>query len=161
MTSRLKVTMPSEREIALTRVFAAPRRLVFNALTQPELLVRWFGARGWNLTECEVDLRTGGRWRFVSQGPDGAEMGHGGIFREVVVPDRLVYTEVYDDQSYPGESVITHVLAERDHQTTLTSTVLYPSPATRDLVLRYPMARGVGESYDRLDAVLADIEEEV
>jgi uncharacterized protein YndB with AHSA1/START domain len=146
----LTVTTPTEREIVLTRTFAARRRLVFDALSKPELLVRWFGARGWNLVVCELDLRVGGVWRFVSRGPDGTQMGHGGVYRVVRPHDRLVYTELFDNQSYPGESLVTHELVEDAGRTTLTSTVLYASREGRDTVLRYPMARGVGESYDRL-----------
>jgi uncharacterized protein YndB with AHSA1/START domain len=150
----LTVTTPTDRQIVLTRVFDAPRRLVFAAFTRPELLRRWFGARGWNLVVCEVDLRVGGGWRFVSRGPDGAEMGQGGVYREVVPPDRLVHTELFDDQSYPGESLIAHDFAEQDGRTTLTSTLLYATREGRDTVLRYPLARGVAESYERLAELL-------
>lgn len=156
-TGGLQVATPTDREIVLTRTFDAPRRLVFAAWTEPELLRQWYGARGWNLVECEVDLRVGGTWRFVSRGPDGAEMGQAGVYREVARPDRLVYTESFDNQSYPGESLVTHVLVERAEQTTLTSTVLYPSPEAREIVLRYPMRRGVAESFERLDDVLASL----
>ena len=155
-TGTLTVTTPTDREIVLTRAFDAPRRMVFDALTRPELLKRWFGARGWNLVVCEVDLRVGGTWRFVSRGPDGAELGHGGVYSVVLPPDRLVYTELFDDQSYPGESLITHALVERNARTTLTSTLLYASQEGRDIVLGYPMERGVAEGYDRLDELVAE-----
>jgi uncharacterized protein YndB with AHSA1/START domain len=150
----LRVTTPTDREIVLTRVFDAPRRLVFDALTRPELLKRWFGARGWNLVVCEVELRVGGTWRFVSRGPDGTDMGHGGVYRVILPPEHLVYTELFDDQSYPGESLITHEFVEQDGRTTLTSTVLYASREGRNIVLSYPMERGVAESYDRLAEML-------
>jgi uncharacterized protein YndB with AHSA1/START domain len=150
----LTVTTPTERQIVLTRVFDAPRRMVFDAFTRPELLRRWFGARGWNLVVCEVDLRVGGGWRFVSLGPDGAHMGQGGVYREIVPPDRLVYAEVFDHQSYPGESLIAHDFAEQAGRTALTSTLLYATREGRDTVLRYPMASGVAESYDRLAELL-------
>jgi uncharacterized protein YndB with AHSA1/START domain len=150
----LTVTTPTDRQIVLTRVFDAPRRMVFDALTKPDLLKRWFGARGWHLVVCEVDLRVGGAWRFVSRGPDGTDMGHGGVYREIAPPDRLAYTELFDGQSYPGESLITQELVEQDGRTTLTSTVRYASREGRDTALRYPMARGVAESYDRLAALL-------
>jgi uncharacterized protein YndB with AHSA1/START domain len=153
-TGSLTVTTPTDREIVLTRAFDAPRRLVFDALTEPALLRRWFGARGWNLVVCEVDLRVGGTWRFVSRGPDGTDMGHGGVYRVILPPGRLVYTELFDDQSYPGESLITHVLVEHDGRTTLTSTLLYASREGRDIVLGYPMERGVAEAYDRLAELL-------
>lgn len=160
MSGRLTVTTPSDTEIVLEREFNAPRRLVFDALTTPELLVRWFGARGWRLVVCEVDLRVGGAWRFVSRGPDGAVLGHGGVYREIAPPGRLVYTEMFDHQSYAGESLITQMLAERDGRTSLTSTVRYASREARDLVMRYPMARGVTQAYERLDDVLASISDE-
>jgi uncharacterized protein YndB with AHSA1/START domain len=150
----LTVTTPTDRQIVLTRVFDAPRRMVFDAFTKPELLRRWFGARGWNLVVCEVDLRVGGGWRFVSRGPDGDHMGQGGVYREIVPPDRLAYTEVFDGQSYPGESLIAHDFVEQGGRTTLTSTLLYATREGRDTVLRYPMARGVAESYDRLAGLL-------
>jgi uncharacterized protein YndB with AHSA1/START domain len=154
----LTVTTPTDRDIVLTRAFDAPRHLVFDTLTNPELLKRWYGARGWNLVVCEVDLRVGGAWRFVSRGPDGAEMGQGGVYQVIQPPERLGYTELFDNQSYPGESLISHELVERADQTTLVTTVRYASREGRDTVLRYPMARGVGESYDRLAAVLIDLE---
>lgn len=156
MTAKtLRVTTPTPTDIVLTRVFNAPRHLVFDTLTKPELLRRWFGARGWRLVECEVELRVGGSWRFVSVGPDGLRMGQGGVYREIQAPDRLVYTESYDDQWVPGESLVTTVLTERAGLTTLQTTLRYSSLEVRDLVLTTPMERGVGESYDRLDEVLA------
>jgi uncharacterized protein YndB with AHSA1/START domain len=156
-TGTLSVTTPTDREIVLRRVFDAPRRMVFAAFTKPELLKRWFGARGWNLVVCEVDLRVGGTWRFVARGPDGTDVGHGGVYRVIVPPDRLVYTELFDDQSYPGESLITHVLVEQSGRTTLTSTLLYASQEGRDIVLSYPMERGVAQGYDRLDELLTEV----
>jgi uncharacterized protein YndB with AHSA1/START domain len=153
----LTVTTPTDRDIVLTRAFDAPRHLVFGALTKPELLTRWYGARGWNLVVREVDLRVGGAWRFVSRGPGGAEMGQAGVYRRIEPPGSLVYTELFDDQSYPGETLISHELTELADRTILTTTVRYASREGRDTVLRYPMARGVGESYDRLTAVLVDL----
>jgi uncharacterized protein YndB with AHSA1/START domain len=153
-TRTLQVTTPTDKEIVLTRVFDAPRHLVFDAWTRPELLKRWHGARGWNLVVCEVDLRVGGSWRFVSRGPDGTDMGQSGVYREVVRPERLVLTEMFDNQSYAGESLITHVFLEQNRTTTVTSTVLYASREARDIVIKYPMARGVTESYDRLAELL-------
>jgi len=156
-TRELTVSTPTDREIVLRRDFDAPAALVFDALTRPELLTRWFGARGWNLVVCEVDLRIGGAWRFVSRGPADAEMAHGGTYRVIDRPCCLVYTELFDDQSYPGESLISHEFVERAGVTALTTTVLYATPDGRDRVLKYPMARGVGESFERLAAVLADV----
>jgi uncharacterized protein YndB with AHSA1/START domain len=101
-TGTLKVTTPSDREIVLTRVFNAPRALVFDAFTKQDLLKQWFGPRGWSLSICEVDLRVGGAFRFVLDGPNGNQLGMGGIWREIAAPDRSVHTESFD--GYPGES---------------------------------------------------------
>jgi uncharacterized protein YndB with AHSA1/START domain len=152
----LTVDAVGDRELVLRRRFAASRRLVFDAFTRPELLVRWYGARGWNLVGCDVDLRPGGAYRFVSRGPGGDEMAQAGVFREVDPPARLVMTELFDEQSYPGETLIVHDFAELDGVTTVRSTISYATPAGRDAVLRYPMARGVAESGERLEALLRE-----
>src|SRR5437660_1347769 len=131
----LTVTTRNDREIVLSRMFNAPRALVFDAWTKPELLTRWYGARGWRLVGCEVDLRVGGAWRFVSSGPNGDIMAQSGVYQEIEPPDRLVYTEKFDDQSYPGETVITHVFGARSGRTLVTSTLRYPSRRARDIVL--------------------------
>src|SRR5947208_6978098 len=133
-TGTLKVTTPTDREIVMTRVFDAPRRLVFDAFSKPELLKRWFGPRGWSLVVCDVDLKVGGGFRFVLRGPDGKEMGMRGVYREIVPPERSVHMESFDD--FPGEAQVTTVLVERDGQTTLTATVLYPSREIRDAVIK-------------------------
>jgi uncharacterized protein YndB with AHSA1/START domain len=151
----LSVATPSDTELVLARTFAAPRPLVFDAFTQPELLRRWHGARGWHLVVCEIDLRPGGAWRFVSRGPDSAELGHGGVYHEVEAPGRLVQTEAYDGWD-AGEALVTTVFDERDGRTAMTTTVRYPSREIRDGVLRTPMKRGAGEAYDRLAEVLSE-----
>jgi len=153
---QLQVTTPSEREIAMTRVFDAPRSLVFDAWTKPELLKRWLGVRGgWTFAVCEVDLRVGGSYRFVWRGPTGAEMGMGGVYREIVRPGRLVATEKFDEAWYEGEALDTTTFVERGGKTTATTTVLYASRAVRDSVLQTPMLTGVAESYDKMAEVLA------
>ena len=155
-TGTLQITTPSEREIVMSRVFDAPRSLVFDAWTKPELLERWLGVRGgWSMVVCEVDLRVGGAYRFVWRGSDGAEMGIGGVYREIVPPERLVATELFDDPWYPGEGLDTTVLVEEAGKTTATTTVLYESEEIRDAVLESGMARGVAESYDMLAEYLA------
>src|SRR5215469_4593051 len=118
-TGTLQVTLPSDREVVLTRVFDAPRHLVFDAFSKPELLKRWFGPRGWSLVVCEVDYRVGGAWHFVLEGPDGARMGMRGVYQEIAPPERSVHTESFDD--YPGESVVTAVFTEEGGMTTLTA----------------------------------------
>ncbi|MFI6780979.1 SRPBCC family protein [Micromonospora sp. NPDC050276] len=150
----LVVHAPSDREIVLSRLFDAPAHLVFAAFTQPELLVRWYGARGWRLAECDIDLRIGGRWRFVSLGPDGARMVQAGIYRQIEPAHQLVCTELFEDQSYPGETLVSHQFTELAGRTTVTTTLRYATREGRDTVLRYPMARGVGQSYLRLADLL-------
>jgi uncharacterized protein YndB with AHSA1/START domain len=154
----LQATTPWEREIAMTRVFDAPRRLVFDALTRPELLKRWFGVfGGWSLVVCEIDLKVGGNFRFVWRGPDGRDIGMRGVYREIVPAERIVSTESFDDPWYEGEAVGTTVFVERGGKTTLTITVLYASQEVRDAVLKSPMERGVAQGHDRLAELLASI----
>ena len=155
---RLQITTPSDREVAMTRTFDAPRRLVFDAFTKPELIKRWLGVRaGWTMPVCEVDLRVGGTYRYVWRGPKGNDMGMGGVFREIVAPERIVATEKFDDSWYAGEAVDTTVFVEQGGQTTVTTTVRYESKEARDGVLATPMATGVAESYDTLAAYLASV----
>ena len=151
--NQLKVEARGEREIVMTRDFDAPRQLVFDAFSKPELLKRWFGPRGWTLEVCEVDHRVGGSFRFVLRGPDGALMGMRGVYREIARPERSVHMESFDD--YPGESQVTGVFQEQDGKTTLTVTVLYPTKEVRDIVLKSGMEHGAAESYDRLAELLA------
>src|SRR5258705_3710783 len=90
---KLQISTPSDREIAMTRAFDAPRSMVFDAWTKPELLKRWLGVFGnWSFAVCEVDLRVGGKYRYVWRGKDGKEMAMGGVFRQIVRPERLVVT---------------------------------------------------------------------
>src|SRR6476469_6883036 len=149
----LKVTTPTDREIVMTRVFDAPRQMVFAAFSKPELLKRWFGPRGWSLVVCEVDFSVGGGFRFVLRGPDGRDMGMGGVYREIAPPERSVHMESFDD--YPGESQVTAVFTEQGGKTTLTATVLYPSREVRDAVIQSGMEHGAAESYDKLAELLA------
>jgi uncharacterized protein YndB with AHSA1/START domain len=154
-TGTLKVTTPTDREIVLTRVFNAPRHLVFEALSKPELVKRWFGPRGWSLVVCEIDFRVGGAWRYVLEGPDGQTMGMSGEYREIVPGERTVHTEAFDD--YPGDSVVTTVLTEHNGKTTLTGTVLYESQEVRDAVIKSGMEHGAAETYDRLAELLPSL----
>jgi uncharacterized protein YndB with AHSA1/START domain len=154
----LKITTPSDREIAMTRVFDAPRDLVFKAYTTPELVKRWLGVHGgWSLEVCEIDLRVGGSYRFLWRGPNGAEMGMRGVYREIVVPERIVATEVFDQSWYPGDAVDTVELVEQGGRTTLTLTVRYNSRETRDAVLKSPMESGVAAGFDKLAGLLPEL----
>ena len=155
VATNLKLTTPTDREIAMRRVFDAPRGLVFDASTKPEVLKLWFAPPGWSLAVCEIDLREGGAYRYVWHGDDGAEMGMGGVYREIVAPERIVNTESFDEPWYPGEALDTTVLVEQAGKTALTLTVLYESRDARDAVLKTGMERGVAAMYDRLADLLA------
>ncbi|PYO69504.1 MAG: ATPase [Gemmatimonadetes bacterium] len=156
----LKLTTPGDREIVMTRVFDAPRRLVFDAHTKPELVRQWLlGPPGWSMPVCEMDVRVGGKYRWVwRKDSDGTDMGMGGVYREIVAPERLVATERFDQAWYPGEALNTLVLVEKEGRTTLTQTTRYESRAARDAVIESGMEKGVKASYDRLDDVLAAAE---
>jgi uncharacterized protein YndB with AHSA1/START domain len=160
MKHTLKVSTPTDREIVLTRVFDAPRPLVWNALSKPELLKRWlFGPEGWTMTVCDDDVRVGGAFHYAWSGPEGAAMSLRGVYREVVPRERLVRTESFEFgcDSQAGEQLATLVLTEEADKTYLTLTVLYPSKEARDATLASGMERGVGAGYDRLDAILAAV----
>lgn len=156
MNNTLKITTPSDREIMMTREFDAPRNLVFEAMTKPDLVKRWLGVfGGWSLEVCEIDLRVGGKYRYVWHGPDGSRMAMGGEYREIVPNERIVNTEKFDEPWYEGEAVGTAILTEQNGRTTLSTTVLYDTKAIRDAVLKSPMERGVSASYDKLEELLA------
>lgn len=153
-TGTLIVTTPTDREIVMTRIFAAPRRLVFEAWTNPKYLPRWMrGPDGWTMPVCEIDLRPGGTWRFVWRRSDGTEMEMRGTYREITPPERLVSTESWGGP-WP-ETLNTLILSEKDGQTTSTNTILYPSKEARDAALKTGMKEGVAASYDRLAELLA------
>jgi len=152
----LKVTTRGDREIVMTRVLDAPRSMVFDAFTKPELVRRWLlGPEGWSMPVCEIDLRVGGKYRYVWRHAKGQEMGMGGEFREIVPPERIVSTEKFDESWYPGEAVGTLVLTEQDGKTTVTQTVLYQSREALEAVLKSPMESGVAAGYNRLAELLA------
>jgi uncharacterized protein YndB with AHSA1/START domain len=146
----------------MKRTFDAPRELVFAAYTKPELLQRWFGVfRGHIMTLCEVDLRVGGAYHYVWRLANGSDMGMSGVFREIVVPERIVCTEKFDDPWYQGEAVDTVTFEERGGQTTLTIAALADSREARDAMLESGMSDGVIASYDQLDEVLESMRAEL
>jgi len=156
----LQVTTPSDREVAMARVFDAPRRVLYEAWTKPDLLKRWlYGPEDWPLAVCEIDLRVGGTLRFVwrHRGGDGKDMGMSGVYREIAPPDRLVFTEVFDEDWTGGETLVTMTFAEHAGKTTVTQTVRYSSRAARDGALKTDMAEGMGQSYDRLVGLLPSL----
>lgn len=142
-------TTPSDLEISMTRVFDAPSRLVFDAWTSAEHLPHWMmGPDGWTMTRCDIDLRPGGAWRFEWRGKDGAVMGMGGVYQEVVPGERLVSTESWG--GHWADTLNTLVLTEDAGRTTITCTMRYPSREERDAVLESGMKRGIEASYARL-----------
>jgi len=153
-----KVTTPSDCEIRMTRLFDAPRHLVFEAMTKPEHVKRWWGrlGEGYSVPVCEIDLRPGGVWRFVNRHPNGEAAFHG-EYREVTPPSRVVFTEIFEQ--FPDTvSVVTAELTEEAGNTRLTATVRYPSQQVRDIVIASGMAKGAGISYDRLEDLVAELQ---
>lgn len=152
-----KVTTPSDREIRMTRLFDAPPRLVFEAMTKPEHITRWWGclAEGYSVPVCEVDVRPGGKYRYVNRHPKG-EAEFYGEYREVAPPGRMVFTEIY--APFPdAESIVTVTLTEENGKTRFTITSVYPSREVRDMVLKTGMEKGAAISYDRLEDVVAEL----
>ncbi len=156
LPATLQITAPGERDIVITRQFDAPRRLVFDAHTRPDLVRRWLlGPDGWSMVVCDIDLRVGGRYHYVwRHAASGRQFGMGGEFREIAAPGRLVSTERFDESPYPGEAVNTLLLTEKNDQTLLTLTSVYPSRELRDMALQSGMEKGIGPSYDRLQALI-------
>jgi uncharacterized protein YndB with AHSA1/START domain len=152
----LQITTPSDEEIRITRSFDAPRMMLWDAYTRPELVKRWLGQMpGWSWAECQMDVRVGGRYRWVWRGPEGAELAVGGVYREVVPGERLVNTERYDQAWYEGEAVGTVEFTEAQGRTTLVTTLRYGSKQIRDAVLQGPATSGMEMGYAKLDELLA------
>ena len=158
----VQVSTPGDREIVLKREFDAPRRLVFEAFTKPDLVRRWLlGPPGHEMPVCEIDLRPGGAYRYVWRNVEsGDEMASYGEFREIVPPERIVHTERFDMTGMPekvdmgDESIVTTVFTEHAGRTTVTMTCRYPSREIREGVLASGMADGVEASYVRLEELL-------
>lgn len=151
-----KVSTPSDCEIQVTRNFDAPRRLVFDAFTKPELVRRWLlGPPGWTMPLCVIDLRVGGAYRYVWRSEkDGSQMAVGGVFRKVTRLKLLVCTEKFDDAWYPGEALDTTVFEEMRDITKITITILYESKESRDTARRSGMEFGMAAGYERLETLL-------
>ena len=154
---QLEVTKRTDREIVMTRVFDAPRELVFDAFTKPEIVKRWLLApEGWSLAVCDIDLRVGGAFRYVwRNGADGQEFVVSGVYTEITRPARVVHTEQVDDPECPGESLETWTFDERDGVTTFTMTLVYDSIEACNRALESGMGQGNAACYDRLAALLA------
>jgi uncharacterized protein YndB with AHSA1/START domain len=153
-----KVTTVADQDIVMTRLFDAPRQLVFDVMSQPQHVKQWWGqlGEGYSVPVCEIDLRVGGAWRFVNRHPKG-EVTFYGKYVEISPPDRMVFTEIFAD--FPDVvSTVTSVLTEEGGKTRLTATVRYPSREVRDMVLGTGMEKGAGLSYDRLEDLLARLQ---
>ena len=153
-----KVTLPADDQILITREFDAPKHLVFKAVTTPELVKRWWHANRGEVQTAEIDLRVGGRWRYVSVTPDGSEVGFHGEYLEIVPNERLVSTEVYEGVPQPEDgpeegTVNTITLSEQDGRTTLTVLVQAPSKDVRDAIIESGMEAGMQDAYDLLEQV--------
>ena len=153
---KMTIDTPSGLEIAMTRVFNAPRELVFEAFTKPELVSRWLtGPEGWTMPICEIDLRVGGKYRYGWRHADGKTMGSHGTYKEIVPPERIVASEQFDEPWYPGEAMGTTTFVEEGGRTKVTLTIQYDSKETRDGALKSGMERGVAYSFDQLEKILA------
>jgi uncharacterized protein YndB with AHSA1/START domain len=162
-TDRAQVTLPSEREVKVTRSFRAPRALVYRAYTEPQLVQRWLlGPPGWSMPVCEMDVRVGGRYRWRWRNDqDGSEFGFAGTFREVQPATRLVHTEAYDPGSvgggYPGnDAIVTVTFTEEGGVTTMTTLIDFGSKEARDAAVATGMTDGMEQSYQLLDRLLAE-----
>jgi len=152
-----KVSTPSDREITLTRLFDAPRALVFEAMTRPEHIKRWWGilGEGYSVPVCEVDLRVGGAWKYTTAFATGHCTFYG-TYKEVNPPERVVFTEIFEPFPDSG-SVVTATFTEEGGKTRLTVVAEYPSKDVRDTVIATGMEKGAAISYDRLEDVVAEL----
>jgi uncharacterized protein YndB with AHSA1/START domain len=153
-----QVSTPSEQEVRMTRLFDAPPQLVFEAMTKPEHVKQWWGrlGEGYSVPVCEIDLRPGGKWRFVNRHPQGEAVFYG-EYREITAPSRVVFTEIYEP--FPDSvSVVTALLSDEGGKTRFTAIVRYPSREVRDMVISTGMANGAGISYDRLEDLVGELQ---
>jgi uncharacterized protein YndB with AHSA1/START domain len=150
------VTVPTDTEILITREFGAPKHLVFQAWTTPELIKRWWSGDRGEMTIAEVDLRVGGKWRFVMTAHGGFEVAFHGEYREIIPNERIVSTEVYE--AVPeGQALSIVTFAEADGRTTLTLLMQLASKEERDMVISSGMEAGVHEQMDHLEQVAASL----
>ena len=155
MISKVKIEVHGDRAIRITRSFKAPRELVFDAMSKPDMVKHWLhGPPGWTMSTCKMDTHAGGTYRWIWTNADGREMGMGGRIIELIPPDRMVTTERFDDAWYEGEATNTLILTEQNGVTFMSLTIEYASTKARDGVLASQMASGMDASYDRLDQYL-------
>jgi uncharacterized protein YndB with AHSA1/START domain len=153
---KLKVTLPSDTEILFTREFDAPPHLVYEASTKPEYVRRWWNCMDWEMPVCEIDLRVGGKWRYVMIDPKGAEVGFHGEYLEIVPNARLVNTEIFEPFPDNG-TVVTATFEGRGGRTMFTALQKCGSKESRDAIIASGMEEGAGLAYDRLEAVAREL----
>jgi uncharacterized protein YndB with AHSA1/START domain len=156
------VTLPTDEQILITREFDAPRHLVYKAYTTPELVKRWWNAKRGEVTVCEIDLRVGGKWRYVMIADGGFEVGFHGEYREIVPNERLVSTETYEGlpegvSEEDGTTVNTATFEETDGRTTLTILVQAPNKISRDAIIESGMEAGLQDALDLLEGVASSL----
>jgi uncharacterized protein YndB with AHSA1/START domain len=154
-SGKAEVTLPTDDQIKVVREFDAPANLVYRAVTEPELVKRWWGARRGAMTVAEIDLRVGGKWRYVMDASNGQEVGFHGEFRDIVPNERIVQTEAYEGIPDPDESanVNTMTLVEADGRTTMELLIQCVGKESRDMQIASGMEEGMQESYDDLEDV--------
>jgi uncharacterized protein YndB with AHSA1/START domain len=153
--NRLVITTPSDLEIAMARDFDAPRALVWEMFTRPEHVRQWWGYKHLEITVCEIDLRVGGAYRYSGRTPNGTEVPFCGVYREIVAPERMTYTEIFDvPMARDHEGVVTTTFTEKAGKTTVYSVVRYDTKETRDMVLGSGMESGVESGYAQIDTML-------
>ena len=154
------VKLPTDEQILITREFDAPKHLVYQAFTTPELVSRWWTAKRGEMTTCEIDLRVGGKWRYVMQTPDGIEVGFHGEYREIVPDELVVSTEIFEGmpEGVPEEaSVNTATFTEEDGRTTLEILVQHSSKQFRDMHVKSGMEDGLQDALDLLEEIAASL----
>jgi uncharacterized protein YndB with AHSA1/START domain len=154
-----KVTLPAENQILITREFNAPARHVWQAYTTPELIKRWWAGERGSVTSAEVDLRVGGKWRYVMVASVGFEVAFRGEFREITPPERLVNTEIFEGLPDPDEhaGLITVTFTEKDGRTSVEMLCEYRDETDRDAVINSGMESGMQESMDALEKVAVSL----
>ena len=153
------VTLPSDREILITRKFDAPAALVFKAWTTPELVKRWWGFDNFQWLVCDIDLRVGGSWRYLARTEGGYEVGFHGEFRSIQAPHRIVNTEVFEGFPDPDAGALNTIdFVERDGVTTMTLLVLHEKPEHRDAHINSGMESGMQVSMNRLEDIVVELD---
>lgn len=159
-TGSAVITLPTENEIRIERKFDAPAELVFDVWTTPEHVRNWWGYPEHEMTDCSIDLRVGGSYRFAAQAPEFGEVAFHGVYKEIDRPHRLVSTEIYEGGDPDVEGTNTLTLDESDGVTTLVIIAAYPSQEVRDAVIESGMEHGLQISLDRAEAILASIQDD-